>query len=87
MFKLEITGSDGRKYQDIGDMLEAEVDGMLEETYGAAERAIRAEQCPIHHQRPTVKRRKTIDGVVFEFECCCERLNADAKAAASRALR
>jgi hypothetical protein len=87
MLKLEITGSNGRKYQNIGDMLEAEVNGMLEETYGKAERAIRAEECSIHHQRPIVKRRKTMDGVTFEFECCCEELNAQAKAAASRALR
>ncbi len=87
MLKLEITGSNGRKYDDIGAMLEAEVDGMLEKTYSKTERAIRAEQCSIHDQRPMVKRRKTKAGVTFEFECCCERLNAQAKAAASRALR
>ncbi|HYM46062.1 MAG TPA: hypothetical protein VES65_07875 [Solirubrobacteraceae bacterium] len=87
MLKLEITGSNGRKYQNIGDMLADEVEGVLSSTYRKVERAIQAEHCPTHHQRPAIKRRKTKDGVTFEFECCCEKLDAQAKAAASRALR
>jgi hypothetical protein len=85
-FELKITGSNGQKFDSIGDMFEAEVKGLFDDTLSTVERAIQAQRCPVHHQAPSVSRRQKGDTVEFCFEACCEDLKARAEAAASRAL-
>ena len=76
MIKLEITDNKGRKYSNLSDAIKPALDGMIDETTRQIERALRAQQCPVHHQRPQIKRHRTGDRIDFQYECCCDQLKA-----------
>lgn len=86
-FKMEITDSKGRKFDNLADAFESDVKGMIDNTLTAAESAIRGQVCPVHRQSPSVKRHRTGSKHELRFEACCEDARTRAEAAASRVLR
>lgn len=83
---IRFTGSDGRSYPDAGSMMTAEVKRLIATKYDDAERAIRREVCPVHHQSPSLRRSQSGDKTNFHIEACCEELTKRARTAFERAM-
>ncbi|HEV7944026.1 MAG TPA: hypothetical protein VGP17_14650 [Solirubrobacteraceae bacterium] len=86
-FKMETTEDKGRRFNDPADGLMSAVDEELDSIFKDAERAARRQICPVHHQRPSVKRRRAGANYELHIEACCEDAVARAEAAASSAQR
>ncbi len=87
MIKLEITDGKGRKYRNLNEAIKPTLDGMIDETSRRIERALQAQQCPVHHRRPQIKRHRTGDRINFQYECCCEQLKTMTDEAFRRATK
>jgi Arc/MetJ-type ribon-helix-helix transcriptional regulator len=87
MFKIEITDNRGRKYRNLSEAVKPALDEMIDGTASQIERTLRVQQCPVHHQRPQIKRRRTGDRINFQYECCCEQLKTMTDEAFKRATR
>jgi hypothetical protein len=87
MFKLEITDDKGRKYRNLSEAFKPALDVIIDETAKQIERTLRSQQCPVHHRRPQITRRRTGDRVNFQYECCCERLKTMTDEAFRRATK
>lgn len=74
MLKFEITDNRGHRYRNLSEAFRPALDGMIDETARQVERALRVQQCPVHHRRPQIKRRRTGNRVSFQYECCCDQL-------------
>ncbi len=83
-FEIKATGSDGRRYNSMADMLEAEGKRLIDDHVSAVERAIRSQRCPVHGEYAKAARQRTSRGVDFKISGCCDDLVERAQAAASR---
>ncbi len=83
-FEMKITGSDGKRYDSMADMIEAEGKQMMDDHTAAVEGVIERERCPVHGESATVTRERRSDGIGFKIEGCCDQLVEQAQAAASR---
>lgn len=83
-FKMEITDSKGRRHSSLADAIESDAKEMFDDVLADAKRAIRAQACPVHGQRPAVTRHTIGGKTELRFETCCEESRARAEAAASR---
>lgn len=85
--EIKITGSDGRRFNSIGEMVGAEGKSWVDDRVAAVQRAVSSQTCPIHGERPTVRVRRSGDETRFEFGACCEDLRDRAQQAADTAFR
>lgn len=53
--EIEYTGSDGKKYNSLSDMMGAEVTNLVDDHVAAVERAIANERCGVHGERATAR--------------------------------
>ena len=86
-FEVKITGSDGRRYNSLADMVQAEGEQLIDDKKAAIERAIRDEYCSTHGQHPSVRVSQTGGTTRYEISACCEDLRDRAQQAADIALR
>lgn len=84
-FDIKITGSDGRRYSSLSDMIQAEGERLVADHTQAVQRAIESTRCPTHGQRARAAMSKTSEGYSFDISGCCDDLIRRAQAAASRA--
>jgi hypothetical protein len=85
--EVEITGSDGRRYNSLADMVEAEGKALIEGKVSAIRSAIAAQRCSVHNVSATSDVHRVGDRVEFAITACCEELRDRAQTAADRALR
>jgi hypothetical protein len=82
--EMRITGSDGRRYDSLAEMIEAEGRALIDQHINRVERAIRAQRCGVHGKSATTKVRRTGDRYSFDISGCCDALIERAQAAAQR---
>jgi hypothetical protein len=83
-FKTEITNGNGHRFNSLSDALASGINEIVDSRLKAAERAAQGQVCPVHQQRPSVKRHRVGSRYELRVEACCDDAAASAKAAASR---
>ena len=81
--ECEITGREGQRHKDLGDMIQAEGQRMSDSHLQSVESAIQSTRCPVHGRRATATRRTTPSGHGFDISGSCDSLVPEAQAAAA----
>jgi hypothetical protein len=83
--KTEISDDKGRRFNSLGDAVQSASQEQVEDILSAPEKAARAQVCPVHGHKPTVRRVQ--QGNVFELriDACCDDAADHAEAAAAAA--
>jgi hypothetical protein len=84
--EIEYTGDDGRKYESLAEMLQAEGSKLIDDTMTEVQRAIEAQRCPLHGRGPSATMTRSGDRISFEIEGCCDDLVERAQRAGEEAL-
>jgi len=84
---IKYTGSDGRRHNNLGEMMEAEVGSLLDDVAANVRRAVSAQRCPVHGKTASVAVGRGANGINYSISGCCDALTARAERAAQAAVQ
>jgi hypothetical protein len=69
---IEYRDTKGRKHNDLGSLVQAEMGKLVDEAARKVERVVRAQRCPAHGKSASISITKGKEGFGYSISGCCD---------------
>jgi hypothetical protein len=80
--EIEYRDTKGRKHDDLGSLVQAEMSKLVDEAARNVERVVRAQRCPAHGKNASISITKWQEGFSYSISGCCDAAGETAERAA-----